>query len=63
MPTSLQLPSSLVEGLISNPHLTFSSYWDDHFYMNGSIYVDSQHHLGNLEHKTKLSITLKINSW
>ena len=52
IPTST---SSLLEVLVSYSHLTFSHYGDDLLHIDGSIYVDPRHQVGNLEHQIELS--------
>ena len=59
--TSFHLAPSQLEVWVSDPHLRFSSYRDVLLDIHDSIYVDPHDQVGSLEHKTQLSITLKVH--
>ena len=46
---------------VLNQHLTFSSYRDAILGTYDSLYVDPHDQVGHLEHRTQLSITLKVH--
>ena len=49
-----------MEVLVSASPLTLSLYEDDFLDQNAYIYVDPHDQVGNLEHMTRLSITLQV---
>lgn len=57
---SFQLTHFPLDVWVLDPLLTFSSYGDSILDIHDSIYVDPHDQVGNLEHMTQLSITLKV---
>jgi hypothetical protein len=58
---SFQLTPFPLDVWVLDPHLTFSSYGDALLAIHDSIYVDPHDQVGHLEHRTRLSITLRAH--